>query len=551
MRPLAPAVALQINRNIPLSDLPNPPARPFVFRGGADVHHRALTCLTAAIYYEAGSEPVEGQRAVAQVILNRVRHPAYPASVCAVVYQGSTLPTGCQFTFTCDGSLDRARSKAEWTRAEAIAAGALAGHVFAPVGNALNYHANFVVPYWAKSLGKKAIVGTHIFYRLPGYWGEPRAFVRPYSALEADPVTLRATALAARARRGASPPDLPRPVVVAEVDPRVELLGIVAMLANPSGGADDQTAVMKAAREDFRPFSNHIAVEIYRQLASKDEQLTSRVLAQIVAFPMKSSEALVGFPAPVLPGHPGKTGAGLADALGAFAKDAKFADFFAKQQPNYRSLKDAHLALAMPVVASFQSYTGINAGPVKLIVAPLAQRSFVANCLAQNARRGSLVLFAGDGVESSERRSGSLQTSQLLVNALAHRAVVSEGCGLALRSDCKSRDSRSLIIHDQLARQLALRATQANPAQGGMRKAAGHALAVTISEALRSYEQNRRWFPTFREFQPVLLQSLANSERLARAPNGRSAANLKLPAAARTGRRSDPVCEALRLAKRA
>ena len=110
VRPLAPAAAIELNREIPFSAIPNPPARPFVFRGGADVHQRALTCLTAAIYYEAASELEDGQRAVAQVVLNRVRHPAYPATVCAVVYQGSTLPTGCQFTFTCDGSLDRPRS---------------------------------------------------------------------------------------------------------------------------------------------------------------------------------------------------------------------------------------------------------------------------------------------------------------------------------------------------------------------------------------------------------------------------------------------------------
>lgn len=126
VRPLAPAAAIQINRKIPFADIPNPPAQPFVFRGGPQTHHRALTCLTAAIYYEAANEPADGQRAVAQVVLNRVRHPAYPASVCAVVYQGSTLPTGCQFTFTCDGSLERQRAAREWARAESIAAAALA-----------------------------------------------------------------------------------------------------------------------------------------------------------------------------------------------------------------------------------------------------------------------------------------------------------------------------------------------------------------------------------------------------------------------------------------
>ncbi|WP_398286925.1 cell wall hydrolase [Sphingomonas daechungensis] len=66
--------------------------------------------MTSAVYYEAGQESLDGQRAVAQVVLNRVRHPAFPANVCGVVYEGSTRATGCQFTFTCDGSLMRGRS---------------------------------------------------------------------------------------------------------------------------------------------------------------------------------------------------------------------------------------------------------------------------------------------------------------------------------------------------------------------------------------------------------------------------------------------------------
>ncbi len=552
VRPLAPAVALQINSKIPFSPIPNPPARPFVFRGGADVHHRALSCLTAAIYYEAASEPEDGQRAVAQVVLNRVRHPAYPASVCAVVYQGSTLPTGCQFTFTCDGSLDRGRSKAEWTRAESIAAAALAGSVFAPVGNALNYHANFVVPYWAKTLAKKAIVGTHIFYRLPGYWGEGRAFRRPYPAFEADPVTLRAMALAARQRRGASNPTLPKPLISVDVDPRVEMLGVVDMLARRSVGADGQTPVMKAARADFAAFSNHLAVEIYRQLASKDEQLMGRLLAQIVAFPAKSGEAPLTFPALLLPGQPNKTGAGLAEALGTFAKDSKFVDFFDRQQANYRSLKDANLASTVPVVTNFQNYTGIGVGPVRLVVAPMVQRSFIANCFSQSPGTESVVLFAGEGTAGAKQRSGMPETAAMLLDALAHRMVVPNSCGLAARGGCTTKDGRIAVIQDQIARQLAVHAIQANSSPAAVRNSKGPALPVAISEALRSYEQNRRWFPTYRDFQPVLLQSLATSERLGRTPNGSAAASLTLPASVRRGgRRSDPVCEAFRRGNRA
>ena len=88
---------------------------------------RALECLTAAIYYEAASEPDQGQRAVAQVVLNRVAHPSFPNTVCGVVYQGSERSTGCQFSFTCDGSLMRVPSKFFWERARGVAAQALSG----------------------------------------------------------------------------------------------------------------------------------------------------------------------------------------------------------------------------------------------------------------------------------------------------------------------------------------------------------------------------------------------------------------------------------------
>lgn len=125
---------------------------------------RSLDCLTAAIYYEAGRESVDGRRAVAQVILNRVRHPAFPATVCGVVFQGAERRTGCQFTFTCDGSLKRIPSTIGWAQARSIAEQALSGSVFAPVGWATHYHADYVVPYWASSLSKVGQIGAHIFY---------------------------------------------------------------------------------------------------------------------------------------------------------------------------------------------------------------------------------------------------------------------------------------------------------------------------------------------------------------------------------------------------
>jgi spore germination cell wall hydrolase CwlJ-like protein len=176
-RDVAPQDAVAINAAIPVSDTPNPAARAFRvdFATPGD-RARALDCLTAAIYYEAAIEPTDGQRAVAQIVLNRVRHPAFPKSVCGVVFQGSDRSTGCQFTFTCDGALLRTPSAAGWARARVVADEALAGKIFAPVGWSTHYHTNWVVPYWSATLVKAAIVGSHIFYRWEGGWGRPPAF---------------------------------------------------------------------------------------------------------------------------------------------------------------------------------------------------------------------------------------------------------------------------------------------------------------------------------------------------------------------------------------
>ena len=201
VRRIAPDQALGINAAIPLDHVPNPAAPAFALKGAnAAAQARALECLTSAIYYEAGQESADGQRAVAQVVLNRVRHPAFPASVCAVVYEGSTRATGCQFTFTCDGSLARRPDLAGWQRARKIAQAALAGQVYKPVGHATHYHANYVVPYWAPTLAKNAVVGAHIFYRWAGGWGRPYAFNQRYSAREPSVEALRSAALIAEAR---------------------------------------------------------------------------------------------------------------------------------------------------------------------------------------------------------------------------------------------------------------------------------------------------------------------------------------------------------------
>jgi hypothetical protein len=147
----------------------------------------ALRCLTQAIYYESAYEPLSGRRAVAQVILNRMRHPAYPKSICGVVYQGSERRTGCQFSFTCDGSLLRRPATEAWRQAEDVARAALAGYVETSVGTATHYHADYVLPKWAFQLGKITQIGRHIFYRFNGGWGRSMAFSGHYSGIERIP----------------------------------------------------------------------------------------------------------------------------------------------------------------------------------------------------------------------------------------------------------------------------------------------------------------------------------------------------------------------------
>ncbi|MEK6541554.1 MAG: cell wall hydrolase [Pseudomonadota bacterium] len=152
-----------------------PSAAPYRFTGDAINAARAADCLAAAVLYEAGDDAT-GQRAVAQVIINRARHPAFPKSICGVVFQGSERSTGCQFTFTCDGALRRRYSEPAWQRARGIAIDALNGAVYRPVGLATHYHTDWVRPYWSPSLEKLAQVGTHLFFRWPGFWGSPSAY---------------------------------------------------------------------------------------------------------------------------------------------------------------------------------------------------------------------------------------------------------------------------------------------------------------------------------------------------------------------------------------
>jgi spore germination cell wall hydrolase CwlJ-like protein len=131
----------------------------------AEFEARERRCLSTAIYFEARGEPVRGQIAVGQVILNRVRSPIFPETICGVVYQGQ-MQKGCQFSFTCDGRTDNPRDDDQWALAQDIAKQIMSGEAWLPeVGYSTFYHANYVSPRWARAMNKIDRIGRHIFYK--------------------------------------------------------------------------------------------------------------------------------------------------------------------------------------------------------------------------------------------------------------------------------------------------------------------------------------------------------------------------------------------------
>jgi spore germination cell wall hydrolase CwlJ-like protein len=129
---------------------------------------REAGCLAQAIYYEARGESNKGKLAVAEVVMNRVRSGNYPDTICGVVFQGAARKTGCQFSFTCDGTLGRPVEALAWRKAERLARNVVLGRMASQVGSATHYHATYVDPYWADSLERTTRIGRHIFYTSPG-----------------------------------------------------------------------------------------------------------------------------------------------------------------------------------------------------------------------------------------------------------------------------------------------------------------------------------------------------------------------------------------------
>jgi len=146
---------------------PSPEALGFRYKGEsqAEFEDRERRCLATAIYFEARGEPKRGQIAVGQVILNRVRSPVFPETICGVVYQGQ-MHKGCQFSFTCDGHTDNPKDNAQWSLAQDLANKIMEGEEWLPeVGYSTYYHANYVSPRWARSMNKIDRIGRHIFYK--------------------------------------------------------------------------------------------------------------------------------------------------------------------------------------------------------------------------------------------------------------------------------------------------------------------------------------------------------------------------------------------------
>lgn len=260
-----------INAAMPFATSPVASLRPFSVDDTSTDGGRALLCLTQAVYYEAGFEPIAGRRAVAQVVLNRLRHPAFPKSICGVVYQRSASRI-CQFTFVCDGALYRPPEASTWRQAHAIAKAALSGYVEQSVGSSTHYHANYVAPRWAPMLAKVAQIGAHIFYRWPGAWGQPQAFVGRYIGEPSDPAALRPSYRAF----GAS--EAQKAVVIAEAGPPVR------RAPNDLGGLVDTSKGWTLRIPDPRQMDSAAS----RVIAEQQKTESTTTLATALAVPTLS-----------------------------------------------------------------------------------------------------------------------------------------------------------------------------------------------------------------------------------------------------------------------
>jgi spore germination cell wall hydrolase CwlJ-like protein len=232
-------------------------------RAEAEYMLQQRECLATAIYYEARSESVKGQLGVAEVIVNRVKDHRYPNSICDVVYQGATRTTGCQFTFTCDGAMNKAPRGQKWDKAQTIAAHVIMDLNERKTAGATHYHATYVNPVWNSGLIRTKKIGTHIFYRFPrgSEWSVASArqsarLAQRRSGLRA--ITPEAAAIEAK-------PDVLKPETVADLNAQslqtIQSAVAVETTAVPATDVETaETAITSASIETAAPASANTAL---------------------------------------------------------------------------------------------------------------------------------------------------------------------------------------------------------------------------------------------------------------------------------------------------
>lgn len=501
LKPLTPDAARAANRTIPIAAGPLQPARPFRLAGDEQTRTRALECLTEAIYYEAGGEDLEGQEAVAQVVLNRVRHPAFPSSVCGVVFQGSTLPTGCQFTFTCDGSLLRDPDRRGWAAAASIARDALSGTVYSPVGLSTHYHADYVLPYWATGLAKDAMVGAHIFYRWPGDWGQQNAFYQRHARREPDPNRLRAAALMAHGTWPGTETS-ETAVIQAAYDPNLELAGIVALLASPP--RPGETKYEKDARLYFGPFAQHVAVQIFQAMRAGNARANPRTASA----PLTHASFVVGAPPHTIPPAWEKPPVFPAYVRN-FAIQSSFDRFLRGHRAHYAQAATQAERLVTPAVAIWETYTGTSV-PGRKMLFVLGPTDNSTLCLAHQLGSTDASIVRWSPAYSS------LGAADLFIASGLARGL--------LIQDPQRRAFEEQIVRAVFARTDALRYGEHAGELAVAREAAqGFDLVPAIAAELKLYEKHRDQFPTLQDFLPTLARGVQPGRRETRGSQENSA----------------------------
>ncbi len=464
--------AAAFNAAVPFTVGSNLPAKAFSLNVRSADYARSLECLTAAAYYEASGEGPVGERAVAQVVLNRARHPAFPPSVCAVVYQGSTRPTGCQFTFTCDGSLLRKPHVHGWRAARAIAAAALTGTVFAGAGLATHYHANSVVPYWASSLAKNAQVGAHIFYRWPDAWGRPTAFRQRYAGEPWHEAQLRNASLMAHRNApdaNAGPPIAVNVNEVAKPDP----LAVIDLLAR--GGPVPGNAKLAQAGPKKEPE----AVQAYRDYATAHPDVNLATVSALLSGRYGEAKAL-GVDQ-------------LAVAMKDFATSPAYAGFVKRAHLPTAESKRFSFAL-ISTLRDIQAYTGVSMGTVVVTLQPALGSAMPSGlqCTAERRRGPS------KSTHKVGRRLPQPQAQDPLGGQLGQAAADylrwaarAEDDGGGPISACSSAVDQQ-VVAAVLIRMIALRKGKA----AAQRQVAwevrhGHGLVPLLAKRLRVFEASR------------------------------------------------------------